>query len=160
MTKRKGLIDNEHWKSFLTKYPFVIEISPDRDIFFNIDTILHSFFAKKSLYKLVASKILPLLNWNKAYWNCWFIRSNVPSHIGFLTISIWAVPYAYGSAYAYRQPICVREDHMSMGSPYAFGLLICIGLTHIDIAGSPYLAHMHMSNHMNISIFHHKHIAR
>ena len=32
-TKRKALISTKHWKNLVTKYPFVMEITPDRDIF-------------------------------------------------------------------------------------------------------------------------------
>ena len=39
--------------------------------------IWHLFFINERLYKLVAIKILLLLNWYKAYWNCWSIRSSI-----------------------------------------------------------------------------------
>ena len=36
-----------------------MEISPERDIIFNIDVILHLFFGNQGLYMLAASKIPP-----------------------------------------------------------------------------------------------------
>ena len=49
-------------KSLLTKHLFVMEISQDRDTFFNIDAFLRLFFINKGLYTVVASKIRSQLN--------------------------------------------------------------------------------------------------